>query len=969
MSSHIHKGLATRQKLGPLSLTCFVLVSAFLFTACAPKNFTKLEDGVLIHLNNTDGDTGARQVKYQVVTPEIIHVTATPADSFSKAESLIAAPKERPAANWSLREKGNQLVLKTDALSIIISLQSGEAVFQDQQGNTLLQERQGGGKTFLPANVEGQAFYSVRQVFESPADEAFYGLGQHQNGLMNYKGEDVELAQHNIVAVVPFLYSNKNYGLLWDNYSITRFGDPRPFEPLSGLSLFSKEGNPGGLTADYLDGAGKVIESRQEQEIGYEYLHDFDGMPENFNMENGKAVWEGSISSDTSGKHKFLAYLSGYTRIWVDGKLILDRWRQAWNPWYTKFNVEMKAGEKYPIKVEWIPASGKSYLAVKHLGPLSEAEQNSLSLFSEVAEQIDYYFIKGNKADDVISGYRELTGDAPIMPDWAFGFWQSRERYQTQSQLLEALEEYRKRKAPIDNIVMDWFYWEEDQWGSHAFDPARFPDPAGMVEAVHALNGHIMISVWPKFYPGTKHFDEMNQKGFLFQKNLANETKDWVGPGYLSTFYDAFNPAARELFWQQIQPKLFDIGIDAWWMDATEPDINSNESIEARKQLMSPTALGPGARYFNAYSLMNAKGIYEGSRTAAPNKRVFILTRSAFAGQQRYAAATWSGDIVSRWSNLREQISAGLNFSLSGLPYWTMDIGGFSVEPRYEKAQGEDLKEWRELQVRWYQFGTFCPLFRSHGQYPYREIYNVAPAGSQEYASMLYYDKLRYSMLPYIYSLSGHVFHDDYTIMRPLVMDFPSDPEVLNLATQYLFGPNLLVAPVYEYKARTRSLYLPSGNGWYELSTGKYFDGGQHITADAPLDRVPVFAREGAILPLGPDIQHTNEGFSDSLTVFVYAGQDGYFQLYEDEGENYDYEHGAFCTIGLAYSEKDQSLTVEERSGSFPEMVSKKAIRVNWVSPQEPKAIDDKASSGQWYEYDGSELIIRKLKLIGDKTR
>ncbi|MCO6477773.1 MAG: DUF5110 domain-containing protein [Phaeodactylibacter sp.] len=942
----------------PAGLFCFLAALALAAVSCTPDNYEKLEDGVLIRLPEGAPDA-ARMVKLQVVTPDIMHVTATPEDTFSRMESLIAIEKERPAVEWSLKEEGGNIILNTASLSATISRQTGEVTFKDKDGQLLLQEKPGGGKTFTPVTVEGEPFYAIRQVFESPDDEAFYGLGQHQNGQMNYKGEDVELAQHNIVAVAPFLYSNRNYGLLWDNYSITRFGDPRPYAPLSGLELFSQDGRPGGLTATYVNGDGTVAASRQEQQIGYEYLDSFDNLPPEFDMEKGTVTWEGSISAGESGKHKFLAYLSGYTRVWVGGQLILDRWRQIWNPWHTKFGLDMEAGKKYPFKVEWKPDGGLAYLAVKHLSPLSPEEQNQLSLFSEVGRQIDYYFIRGDNADEAIGGYREVTGDAPIMPDWALGFWQSRERYRTQEELLGALREYRQRKIPIDNIVMDWFYWEEDQWGSHAFDPERFPDPAGMVKAVHDMDAHIMISVWPKFYPGTEHFEEMNERGFLYQRNLQKKTKDWVGPGYYSTFYDPFNAEARKLFWQQLKPELFDIGIDAWWMDATEPDINSNESIEERKLLMSPTALGSGAQFFNAYSLMNAKGIYEGLREAAPDKRVFILTRSAFAGQQRYAAATWSGDIVSRWSNFREQIAAGLNFSISGIPYWTMDIGGFSVERRYENATGEDLNEWRELLTRWHQFGAFCPLFRSHGQFPYREIYNVAPEGSETHNSMVFYNKLRYRLLPYIYTLAGRAYHEDYTIMRPLAMDFPEDKTVLDIGDQYLFGPSLLACPVYEYQARSREVYLPAGTGWYDLYSGEYFEGGQSIAAEAPLSRLPLFVKEGSLLPIGPDIQSTNEGFYDSLTVYVYTGRDGSFRLYEDQGENYGYEKGQYATISLDYDEATQTLTVGQRQGSYPEMVQKKAIRAIWASQDAPRPFQP-AEPGEWLEYTGEELVIRR---------
>ena len=849
-------------------------------------------------------------------------------------------------------------MLKTSRINASISLATGEITFRDSTGNVLLCEKHGGGKTFIPAAVEGRQLYNIKQVFESPEDEAIYGLGQHQNGQMNYKGQDVELIQHNIVAVVPFLYSTKNYGILWDNYSITRFGDPREFGPLSSLRLFSKTGIEGGLTAEYFSD-GELKKSRLEDAIDYEYLQSMDKWPADIPLLNSKVIWEGSFSSDINGRHKFLLYASDYYKLWIDGELIYDDWRQGWNAWHDRFTVNMKKGEKHTIKLEWLRNEG--HIALKHLDPLSSEDQNRITLSSEAGEQIDYYFIHGADADEVIQGYRLLTGKAPIMPKWAMGFWQSRERYKTQKELIDVVKEYRKREIPIDNIILDWQYWEKDKWGSHEFDTARFPDPAGMINKLHEeLHARIMVSVWPKFYRGTENFNEMQESGYLYRRNLEKNCKDWIG--YVSTFYDAFNEDARKLFWDQLDKGLNSLGFDGWWLDSTEPDMESNNSIEERKKLMNPTALGPGTQYFNAYSLMNTKGIYEGLRESDPHKRIFILTRSAFAGQQRYAAATWSGDVASRWSKLGDQISAGLNFSLSGIPYWTHDIGGFSVEKRYENAKGEDLKEWRELNTRWFQFGAFCPLFRSHGQLPYREIYNIAPENSVEYRSMVHYDKLRYRLMPYIYTLAGMTYHEDYTIMRALVMDFADDTNVHNVGDQYMLGPSLLVCPVYEYKARKRNVYLPASTGWYDFYTGKYYEGGQSLTAEAPLERIPLFVKEGSVLPFGPKIQYTDEKPENPITLYIYAGKDGYFELYEDENVNYNYENGKYSTISFSYNDESGTLKIGKRKGSFPGMIDKRLIRVVLVSRDKPAGWNINAAVAQMVNYDGEEQSI-KIKI------
>jgi alpha-D-xyloside xylohydrolase len=932
-------------------LLLFVPVALFAAHLKVPPGFKKLDDGVVVFPLENAGNV--KQVRIQILADDIIKVTATALDSFNPAPSLMALP-QTPFKAFTLRNKKEKAILTTASIIVEVLLSTGEVIFKDTDGKILLQEQNGGGKKIDAVQIDGSTLYAIKQVFESAEDEAFYGLGGHQNGQMNYKNDDVELVQHNIVDVVPFLVSNKNYGILWDNYSISHFGDARAYLPLSSVQLFDRDGKPGGLTADYYVD-DKVVRTAIEDNIEYEFLEtpQVDNFPKDV-AQKGKVIWEGSFTSKVDGIHKFIMYASGYFKVWIDGKLIMDKWRQNWNPWTNKFTVDIRKEGKHNLKIEWICGGG--FMSLKHLDPLAEAEQSRLTLTSEVADEINYYFIKGDNADGVIKGYRTLTGKAPIVPNWAMGFWQSRERYKSEQELLNVVKEYRARKIPLDNIVLDWQYWEDPKWGSHEFDASRFPNPEQMIKTLHnQLHANLMISVWPKFNKGTKHFDEMHQRGFLFTRNIDKKRKDWVGVGYESTFYDPFNPAAGKLFWQQIDTKLNNLGIDGWWLDATEPDIYSNLSIEERKLNMSPTAMGPGVKFFNAYSLVNSKSVYEGQRKSSPDKRVFILTRSAYGGQQRYGAVTWSGDIVSRWSDFQDQIAAGINFSLSGIPYWSMDIGGFSVESRYTNATGEALDEWRELNGRWFQYGAFCPIFRSHGQYPYREIFNIAPEGHEVYNTMVFYDKLRYKLMPYIYSLAGDTYHKDYTIMRGLIMDFPHDKNVLEIADQYMFGPALLINPVYEYKARTREVYLPGNTGWYDLNSGKYYKGGQTIIAEAPLNKMPVYVREGSIVPTGPEIQFTNEKPMDPLTIYVYQGKDGRFDLYEDEGRNYKYEQGEYSIIPFEYHEEAKTLSIGERKGSFPSMLTKRLIRFVWVNINTPVGMDLKSvRSEQVIEYDGS---------------
>jgi alpha-D-xyloside xylohydrolase len=435
----------------------------------------------------------------------------------------------------------------------------------------------------------------------------------------------------------------------------------------------------------------------------------------------------------------------------------------------------------------------------------------------------------------------------------------------------------------------------------------------------------------------------------------------------VGSFYDAYSAEARKLFWKQMEDHLYPLGIDAWWMDASEPNVRDCTDMEYRKALCGPTALGPSTKYFNAYALMNAEAIYDGQRGADPDKRVFLLTRSGFAGLQRYSTATWSGDIATRWEDMKAQISAGLNFSMSGIPYWTMDIGGFCVEKRYEKGQYEfnatgkenaDYKEWRELNTRWYQFGAFCPLFRAHGQFPYREVWNIAPEGHPAYQSIVYYTQLRYRLMPYIYSLAGMTYFNDYTIMRALVMDFGKDTQVNNIGDQYMFGPSVMACPVYEYGARKRTVYFPATTGWYDFYSGKHLAGGQLLSVEAPYERMPLYVREGAIVPFGPDMQYTTEKQPVNIKIYVYAGKNGSFTLYEDEGVNYNYEKGKYSMIPFIYNDATRSLIIGTREGSFDGMLNKRTFEVVFVNKTNAVGIE-KEIKGKTVSYEGSEIMIK----------
>ncbi len=936
---------------------------AMMMNVQAQGNYKKTDDGVVVYPDKILSGNAA-MVQLRVISDKIIRVVASPVQEPAQQESLVVLPQQRTTAFTVTEQGAGKLVLATALLQVVVDRQTGGVGFLEKNGKVILSEREVTGRLLQPVVWEGESLYRVKQTFDMAAGDAYYGLGQHQEDMYNYKGQQVLLFQNNTEVAVPFLVSNKNYGLLWDNYSLTKVGDTRDFQSLSSLKLYDKNNNQGWLTATYSNDRNKPETTaivKAESDINYAYVNDSKlHLPKEFNVEKGVINWEGSIASGVAGMHKIRLTYAGYTKVWIDGKLVFDKWRQAWNPGSGVINQLFEKDKPLSVRIEWIPDGGESYITVKWLPPVPAADVNSFTIDAEAGKQVDYYFVYGHNTDDVISGYRLLTGKPQIVPKWAMGFWQSRERYKTQKDLVDVVAEFRKRKIPLDNIVLDWSYWREAEWGSQDFDEKRFPDPDAMINDLHKkYNTKIMISVWPKFYEGIPVYDSFYNKGWLYKRNIADRQKDWIAHGYTSTFYDAFNEQARKGFWDLIDKKLYRKGIDAWWMDASEPDILSNVSPERRKQQMSPTALGTAAEYLNAYPLQNAKGIYEGQRSVDPDKRVFLLTRSGYAGSQRYAATIWSGDIATRWEDMKAQISAGINFSLSGLPYWTMDIGGFSVERRYEKPNEKDLEEWRELNTRWYQFGAFAPLFRVHGQFPFREIYHIAPEDHPAYKSMLYYNKLRYRLMPYIYTLAGDTYHKDATIMRGLVFDFAADTTVTNIGDQYMFGPSLLINPVHEYKSRKRTLYLPAGQGWYDLYTGKYTAGGQTVTVDAPYETMPVFVKEGAIIPAGPALQFTGEKLADPITLYVYAGKDGSFTLYEDEGLNYNYEKNAFAAITFNYNGKTKTLTIEDRKGNFSGMLKKRTFYIRLISKEQPAGIDFEERTGLKITYTGKKQVIK----------
>ncbi|MCC3214425.1 DUF5110 domain-containing protein [Chryseobacterium sp. X308] len=582
------------------------------------------------------------------------------------------------------------------------------------------------------------------------------------------------------------------------------------------------------------------------------------------------------------------------------------------------------------------------------------------SFSSEVGDGIDYYFIYGKNADGVVAGMRDLTGNVPMLPLWTYGYWQSKERYKSQNELTEVVKKYRDLKVPLDGIIQDWQYWGNNyQWNAMDFISPDFPDAKKMVQEIHDMNAHLSVSIWSSFGPMTKQYREMDPKGMLFNISTWPESGRDVWPPDMNypsgvRVYDAYNPEARNIYWKYLNKGVFSLGVDSWWMDSTEPDHLSQKA----EDLDTKTYLGSFRKVRNAYPLMTVGGVYDHQREATSDKRVFILTRSAFAGQQRYAANTWSGDVNSSWETLRKQVPAGLNFSLTGNPNFNSDIGGFFAGV-YKRNGGPKNPMFQELYVRWLQYGTFTPMMRSHGTDVAREIYQFGNKGDVVYDAIEKFIRLRYSMLPYIYSVSHNVSKNGSSFMRALSMDFPSDKKTWDMNNEYLFGKSLLVAPVLNAQYtpektvktdenegwnktdgnkdnsvtnidfsqnKTVKVYLPEGTDWFDFWTNEKQSGGKEIQKSVNLQSIPLYAKAGTIIPLGPDVQYATEKKWDHLTIKVYPGSDTDFILYEDEFDNYNYEKGAYTEIPFHWNEKSKTLTIDSRKGKYQGMIETRSF-------------------------------------------
>jgi len=747
------------------------------------RSSERLSDGALVTL-----DSG--YLRFTVLSDSMIHVVYTIEREPKRHEEHLVVRKTWPAAAFEFQaDDPKTLVLKTLSVKVEIVKDDSSILFYDAAGHKLAQENT---RTLTPVEVNGEKTYRAERFTNMwDTQEAFYGLGQHQAGVWNYRGEDVELSQDNTNISIPMLLSSNGYGIFWNNGSRSRMNN--------------------------------------------RFVH-------------------------------------------------------------------------------------------------------ALYLTSEVADAVDYYFIYGPDFDKIVATYRELTGAAPLFGKWAYGYWQCKNRYDSQQELTNIAQKYRELGISLDNIVQDWFWW--NTMGEPVFNK-NYPDPKGMIDSLHKNNVHLMISVWPYFRPGSPVYDDMDRKGFFVDRTKVAG----FHPAGMA-LYDAFNPSAREYYWSQMNKALFQIGADAWWLDTTEPE------TEGRADNLLTTnrvALGNGARYANEFPLMTTTAVYDGQRKASDQKRVFILSRSTYAGAQRNAAATWSGDIDPNWETFRRQIPAGLNYSVSGLPYWTTDIGGFVVA-------NPDDPAYRELYIRWFEFGAFCPIFRAHGTRTtnQNELWSYGPDAQKILVS---YDRLRYRLMPYIYSLAWRTTHEGYSFLRPLVSDFRTDVRAQNIGDQFLFGPSILVNPVTEPGATRRHIYLPDAT-WTNFWSGESVQGPKSIDAEAPLDREPLFVRAGSILPLGPDLQFAAEKPAEPIELRIYPGGDGSFTLYEDENDTYNYEKGAYSTIPMQWDDKSRTLTIGDRSGSFSGMLEQRAFRIVVVRAGHGTGIDPTVEPDGTIRYVGKRAQL-----------
>ena len=745
---------------------------------------------------------------------DIVEVKFTSLQQIGAKKSLVVEPVNSYLKNFSIAEKGNQIIITTAKLKILVNKNSEAITYSDLQNNVILAEANEHNKVMQDTTVAGSQTYSCATSFQSPAGEGLFGLGCHplDSLSINYKGRNQDMAIKYLTGAVPVMLSTKGYGLMWDNYAESKF----------------------------------------------------------YGAENNN----------------------------------------------TQFT--------------YISESGK---------------------------MVDYYFFYGPAFDNIINSYRNLTGRAPMYAKWAFGLFQSQDRYKTQEEVLAPAAAYRKAHIPVDVIVQDWYYWYPLPIGSHVMNPITYPNPKAMVDQLHNEHFHAMISIWPCFGSGTNNFNALKAAG-----NLTSITWDNFLVHTRDTYYDAHSPKAREMYWDQARDSLIKrYGWDAWWVDQCEPD---TEDPNDRKKANFYT--GKGIDYFNTYSLMHTVGLYNKWRRDIPGKRIYLLTRQTFAGQQRNAATLWSSDISSTFHDFKDQVTQGINACSSGIPYWTSDIGGYITRTNSTGIPDWTRPDFRELFTRWFQFGTFCPIMRIHGRGE-RALFSKN-WDEETRIILLKFDDLRYRLLPYNYSLGAKVTLDNYTIMRSLAFDFRKDTAVYSIPDEYMFGPAFLVNPVTEQlysndpantSTKTRKVYLPKGADWFDFWTGKKLSGGQAIDAAAPIDIMPLYVKAGSIVPMGKVMEWATQKPEDTIELRIYPGADGSFTLYEDVNDTYNYENGQYATFTFKWNNAAKILSITNRKRSFPGMLQKRIFNVVVVNENKGAGVAETRQIDKVIMYNGKDVNIK----------
>ncbi len=855
-------------------LVLFTLVFTFAAFAGAKVNLVvfHLEDGTLIVHPLADNAVRVQFEKSKNRTlPEWVYTT----------EAL-----NEPVYH-KVKEDEKKIDVRLKSISLTYNKQTKLITFRDAKGRVLLSET---ARTLQPSTVQGEPTYRATLHIDSPKDEFLYGLGQFQDGYLNVRGLSRRLTQVNTQIAIPFVYSSRGFGLLWNNYGMTNFN------PADSRVALSREGSAG----------EKSVVNVTSTEGGKQEVRQNNRFAATLNIpESGRYALLLDVGQKMARTHHLA----------IDGKTVMEM-KNLWLPPTASAIVELEAGEHQLLaQLERDDRPVLYYNKVK----------DETVFDSPVAESVDYTVFAG-EADEVIASYRKLTGEVPMLPDWAMGYIHCRERFHSQEQILETARRFRQEKLPMDVMVQDWQYWGKYGWNAMRFDENHYPDPKKLVDELHQMDARLMLSVWSKIDPQSEVGKQMERDGHYIKN---------------TTWIDFFNPKAAASYWKNFSERLLQpYGIDAWWQDATEPE---NDDLEGRK-VMDNTI--PGEVFRNVYPLLVSETVYEGSRQDKADKRTMILTRSGFPGIQRYAAVLWSGDVGNDWETLRRQIAGGLGLMATGIPWWTYDAGGF-FRPR---NQYQD-EAFHECFLRWLQISTFLPLMRVHGYMTNTEFWNYGEEVTRLSRKAL---ELRYRLLPYIYSANADIAMQGGTLMRPLVMDYRTDVEALSQNYQYMFGPSLLVAPIVEPGVKQWSVYLPQHEGgWYDLHTGKLAArrGGETTVQVSP-EYVPVFVKAGSILPLAEVRQHVSEALDAPWEIRIYPGADGHYTVYEDEGVNYNYEKGASATFTMQWNDAKNRLTIQARKGAYPGMTDKK-LRIVKVNPH-----TGEAETGKEIVYTGKKQVI-----------